>query len=93
MKGQRGFVAHMRAFLMGALLLVLCQVVIESVIVAAYARHFLLSPFTLPETQMYDFCVKLFRFLPGSAAWIPGSALDRFLPVGFHPKLVIAGDL
>jgi len=46
----------------------------------------LLSPVSF-ETQLYDFCVKLFVWVPAGADWIRGGVLDRFLQVGFLPKL------
>src|SRR6266404_2846614 len=92
MSAERSFNLHLRAGLVAALLLALCQVFIETLVVAVRVRQFLLSP-AFFETQMYDFCLKLFSLLPGAASWLRGGWLDRFLPVGFAPKLVVAGGL
>jgi arylsulfatase A-like enzyme len=86
-------VTHIRTALMAVLLLVLCQIVLETMTIAIVTHHFILSPYTFLTTQMYDFCVKLFFLLPGAAEWSRGRALDRFLPEGFYPKLVLSGGL
>lgn len=88
-----GLGAHLEAALSAGILLALCQVVVETVLVAARARHFLLSPTLFFGAQMYDFCVKLFLWLPGMHDWFRGGVLDSFLPAGFGSKLAIAAAL
>ena len=78
--------AHLRTALSVAWLLGLCQLVIETLVIAARARGVLLSP-AFFETRIYDFCVKLFLAVPAGADWIRGGVLDRFLETGFASKL------
>jgi arylsulfatase A-like enzyme len=87
------FGAHIRAALTAALLLALCQVVVEAVLIATRFQPYFVSPHRFSHTQMYDWCVKLFILVPWAGRWMHGGALDRFLPVGFNPKLVLAGGL
>jgi arylsulfatase A-like enzyme len=87
------FAAHLRAAASAALLLALCQVVIEVAAIAARAHGFVLGPYVLFGAQMYDFCVKLFLLLPGGAIWLHGGILDRFYDVGFFSKLPLAAGL
>ena len=87
------FKAHLRAAFTAALLLGLCQIVIETLLIAARFQHFIVSPHEFGRTQMYDYCVKLFVLLPGSARWMHEGALDRFLPDGFTAKLIVGGGL
>jgi arylsulfatase A-like enzyme len=93
MTTEMNLFTHVRTALTAVLLLVLCQIVLETMTIAIVVRQFVLSPYTFFATQMYDFCVKLFFLLPGAAEWLRGGALDRFLPEGFYPKLVLGGGL
>jgi arylsulfatase A-like enzyme len=90
---DRSFGAQLRAALGAALLLALCQIVVEIVIIAAWTRHFVLSPQVFFGAQVYDFCVKVFLQLPGATWWLRASLLDRFLPDGFLAKLALGGTL
>lgn len=85
--------SHLRVALAAALLLALCQIVGETLIIAARVHSFLLSPHVFFGAQMYDFCLKLFLLLPGAERWLTGGALDRFLPAGFAAKLAIGSAL
>ena len=88
-----GLKAHLRAAFTAALLLGLCQIVIETLLIAARFQHFIVSPHEFARTQMYDYCVKLFVLLPGGDHWLYGGPLDRFLGDGFGAKLVVGGGL
>jgi len=70
--------AHLRAALGVSVLLALCQIVGETLIVAARVHSFLLSPHTLFGTQMYDFCFKFFLLLPGAERWLIGGRSTVF---------------
>jgi hypothetical protein len=87
------FKTHLRAAFTAALLLGLCQIVIETLVIAVRFRHFIVSPHEFGRTQMYDYCVKLFALLPQTAHWLDGGALDRFLSDGFNAKLGLAAGL
>ncbi len=93
MNSDTSFGAHLRAAVSAALLLAACQIAAETAIIAARARHFVLSPQVFFGAQMYDFCVKLFLLLPGANWWLQSSALDRFLAQGISAKLALAGAL
>jgi len=88
-----GIKAHLRAALTAALLLGLCQIVVETLLIAVRFQHYIVSPHEFARTQMYDYCVKLFILLPGGAHWLYGGPLDRFLGDGFGAKLVVGGGL
>jgi len=88
-----GLGAHVQAALWAALLLALCQIAVESVLIAAFTRSYVLSPQVFFGAQMYDFCVKLFLALPGTGDWFRGATVDGFLPVGFASKLGAGGSL
>jgi len=85
--------AHLGAAFTAALLLGLCQIVIETLLIAVRFQHFIMSPHEFACTQMYDYCVKLFALLPGGDHWLHGGPLDRFLNDGFDAKLVVGGGL
>ncbi len=85
--------AQVRAALGAALLLALFQMIAETALIAAILHRFIVSPYLFFQTQMYDFCVKLFLLLPGAAEWIRGGALDRFLAPGIYSKLGLLGAL
>jgi arylsulfatase A-like enzyme len=85
--------AHLRAALAAAIVLGLCQIVIETIVIAAWARSFLLGPYSLGGTQMYDFGVKIAAALPVTAGWLHGGPLDRFLADGFLSKLILCRAL
>jgi len=73
--------------------LALCQVVVETVVVAARTCDFVLPPYALARSQAYDFAVKLVGELPAVAQLLIAGALDRFLPPGFVAKLGLAASL
>jgi arylsulfatase A-like enzyme len=85
--------AQLRVALGAALLLALCQIVVETVIIGVRAHRFVLSPQLFFGAQMYDFCLKVFLLLPGAASWLRSSVLDRFVPAGFAAKLALSGAL
>lgn len=85
--------AHLQAAVSAAVLLALCQVAVETVLIAAHARQFLISPTLFFGAQTYDFCVKLFLLLPGMGDWFRGGILDSFLAAGFTSKLSIGAAL
>jgi len=92
MPREHGLRAHIITALAVALQLALCQVVIETVLIAGLAHRFVLSPYAF-SIQMYDFCVKLFLLAPGAGQLLEGTVLDRFLAAGFTPKLALGGSL
>lgn len=85
--------AHLQAALSAAVLLALCQVAVETVLISAHARNYLISPTLFFGAQMYDFCVKLFLLLPGMSDWFRGGILDSFLGAGFASKLSVGAAL
>jgi hypothetical protein len=85
--------SHLGAAFTAALLLGLCQIVIETLLIAVRFQHFIVSPHEFARTQMYDYGVKLFLLLPGGASLVQGGALDRFLPDGFTTKLIVSSAL
>ena len=85
--------AHLLAALWGALVLGALQILLEVVFLAGRTREFLLNPHVFFEAQAYDFCVKLFLWLPGGAHYLEGGVLDRFLAEGLLEKLALARSL
>ena len=90
---NRSLSAHLRAALAAAVLLCFWQIVLETFLIAAHFRAFLLSPYQFSNTQAYDFCVKLFLLVPAGAHWLRGGGLDQFLGEGFYAKLAIGRAL
>lgn len=89
MRMKTTLTAHLRAALAAAVVLGLCQVVIGTIVIAAWTRSFLLGPYSIVGTQTYDFCVKVAAVLPVTAGWLHGGPLDRFVAEGFLSKLTL----
>jgi hypothetical protein len=85
--------AHLRVGITAGVLLAMCQVIIETLVIAVHSRGYLLAPESFSPSQRLDFAVKLLSAVPTIAAWMESGVLGRFLPVGFVAHLALAAGL
>lgn len=84
--------AYLRASARVAICFAICQVFAETLVIALSYRRYLTMPIVLDQ-QMYDFCVKLWLWIPGGEAWLRSGVPDSFTGEGVGPKLGLAGGL
>jgi hypothetical protein len=87
------FTSELRTAWLAGAVFGLCQMLLEIGWITIRTWRFITAPFSLVETEMYDYSVKLVSALPGGDGWFHGGYLDRFLPAGGAPKLALISGL